>query len=114
MPFGRAREYRASQWPPVHGRGLTVPASRCELRRTLIFNFEDALMSSRTGLQIIVLALPAICAAQPDESALTIYSSQQPGAMAAEFYRPVPGAPLPAATSVPGYAMVRQDRDVQL
>ncbi|HKC16067.1 MAG TPA: hypothetical protein VKC11_05105 [Steroidobacteraceae bacterium] len=66
------------------------------------------------SLQFIVLVLPAICAAQPDESALTIYSSQQPGAIAAEFYRPVPGAPLPAATSVPGYAMVRQDRDVQL
>jgi hypothetical protein len=71
-------------------------------------------MGSRTSLQFIVLALPAICAAKPDESALTIYSSQQPGAIAAEFYRPVPGAPLPAATSVPGYAMVRQDRDVQL
>jgi len=60
-------------------------------------------MGSRMGLQFIVLTLPAICAAQPDESALTIYSSQQPGAIAAEFYRPVPGAP-----------MVRQDRDVQL
>ncbi len=71
-------------------------------------------MGSRMSLQFIVLVLPAICAAQPDESALTIYSSQQPGAIAAEFYRPVPGAPLPAATSVPGYAMVRQDRDVQL
>jgi hypothetical protein len=71
-------------------------------------------MSQWKGLRIIALGLPAFCAAQPDESALTIYSSQQPGAIAAEFYRPVPGGPLPAATSVPGYAMVRQDRDVQL
>ncbi|HLQ12201.1 MAG TPA: hypothetical protein VK130_02990 [Steroidobacteraceae bacterium] len=71
-------------------------------------------MSARMGLYLIVLGLPAICAALPDESALTIYSSQLPGAIAAEFYRPVPGVALPAATSVPGYAMVRQDRDVQL
>jgi hypothetical protein len=54
------------------------------------------------------------CAALPDESALTIYSSQQPGAIAADFYRPVPGGMVPAAASVPGYALVRQDRDVQV
>ena len=55
-----------------------------------------------------------LLAAQPDESALTIYSSQQPGAISADFYRPVPGGSVPPASSVPGYAMVRQDRDVQL
>jgi hypothetical protein len=71
-------------------------------------------MSRWKALRIITLGLPAFCAAQPDESALTIYSSQQPGAIPAEFYRPVPGGAVPAATSVPGYAMVRQDRDVQL
>ena len=60
------------------------------------------------------LAVPAWCVALPDESALTIYSSQQPGAISADFYRPVPGGSVPAASSVPGYAMVRQDRDVQL
>jgi hypothetical protein len=60
------------------------------------------------------LAAGALCAAQPDESALTIYSSQEPGAISADFYRPVPGGSVPPASSVPGYAMVRQDRDVQL
>ncbi|MDE2252409.1 MAG: DUF4139 domain-containing protein [Gammaproteobacteria bacterium] len=60
------------------------------------------------------LAAAAGRAAQPDESALTIYSSQQPGAISADFYRPVPGGTVPPASSVPGYAMVRQDRDVQL
>ena len=55
----------------------------------------------------------ALSAAQPDESALTIYSSQEPGAISADFYRPVPGGLVPPASSVPGYAMVRQDRDVQ-
>ena len=49
-----------------------------------------------------------------DESALTIYSSQQPGAIAADFYWPVPGGAFPAASSVPGFALVRQDRDVQV
>ena len=57
---------------------------------------------------------PWPCAALPDESALTIYSSQQPGAIAADFYRPVPGGSVAAAAAVPGYALVRQDRDVQL
>ncbi len=57
---------------------------------------------------------PWPCAALPDESALTIYSSQQPGAIAADFYRPVAGNAPPAAASVPGYALVRQDRDVQV
>ncbi|HVN98716.1 MAG TPA: hypothetical protein VMT49_01635 [Steroidobacteraceae bacterium] len=60
------------------------------------------------------LGAGAAPAAQPDESALTIYSSQQPGAISADFYRPVPGGSVPPASSVPGYAMVRQDRDVQL
>jgi hypothetical protein len=59
-------------------------------------------------------AAAGVAAAQPDESALTIYSSQQPGAISADFYRPVPGGSVPPASSVPGYAMVRQDRDVQL
>jgi len=48
------------------------------------------------------------------DTALTIYSSALPGAIPADFYRPVPGGSVPAASSVPGYAMVRQDRDVNL
>ena len=61
-----------------------------------------------------VCCAPGPCAALSDEAALTIYSSQQPGAIAADFYRPVPGGASPPASSVPGYALVRQDRDVQL
>src|SRR4029078_6088722 len=49
------------------------------------------------------------CAALPDESALTIYSPQEPGAISPDFYRPVPGGAVPPAASVPGYALVRQD-----
>lgn len=62
-----------------------------------------------------VLAAALAQAAQPaDETAITIYSSQQPGAIAPDFYRPVPGQAVPSAAQVPGYAMVRQDRSVAL
>ena len=57
---------------------------------------------------------PALCGATPDELALTIYSSQQPGAIAADYYRPVPGGVVPPASSVPGYGLVRQNRDIEL
>ena len=65
---------------------------------------------------LLMFALPtaAVGAGQDDETALTIYSSQQPGAISADFYRPVPGGSVPSAASVPGYAMVRQDRNVTL
>lgn len=53
-------------------------------------------------------------AAQADDTALTIYSSQLPGAISPDFYRPVPGGASPPAVAVPGYAVVRQDRDVTL
>ena len=57
------------------------------------------------------LALPA---ATGDDTALTLYSSQQPGAIPAEFYRPLPGEAVPAASAVPGFALVRLDREVRV
>jgi hypothetical protein len=48
------------------------------------------------------------------ETAITIYSSAQPGAISPEFYRPIPGQGVPNAMSVPGYALVRDDRDVSI
>jgi hypothetical protein len=48
------------------------------------------------------------------ETGITIYSSAQPGAVPAEFYRPLPGAGGANADSVPGYAMVSQNRKVSL
>jgi hypothetical protein len=56
----------------------------------------------------------AAAAAQAGESAITIYSSAQPGGIPAEFYRPQPGQGTPNAMSVPGYALVREDRDVAI
>src|SRR5207344_451666 len=49
-----------------------------------------------------------------DDTALTIYSSASPGAVPPEYYRPLPGQGAPNAAGVPGYAMVRQERNVQL
>lgn len=54
------------------------------------------------------------CYAVADDTAITIYSSQQPGAISPDLYRPVPGAAVPNAMTVPGYAMIRQERDVKL
>src|SRR5262245_54602333 len=53
-------------------------------------------------------------AAEGDGVAVTIYSSAAPGAVPADLYRPVPGAGIPNAMSVPGYAMVRDDRTMKL
>jgi hypothetical protein len=59
---------------------------------------------------------PAAAAAAPSaqDTAITIYSSARPGAISPEYYRPLPGQGTPSAMGVPGYAMVRQERDVQL
>jgi hypothetical protein len=52
--------------------------------------------------------------AAAEDTAITIYSSAEPGAISPDQYRPVPGAGVPSASSVPGYAMIRQERDVKL
>jgi hypothetical protein len=49
-----------------------------------------------------------------DDTAITIYSSAEPGAIPPELYRPVPGSGLPNGLAVPGYAMVRHDRPIRL
>jgi hypothetical protein len=49
-----------------------------------------------------------------EDTAITIYSSAQPGAISPEYYRPLPGQGTPSAMGVPGYAMVRAERDVEL
>jgi hypothetical protein len=59
-------------------------------------------------------AAPATPAAPAQDTAITIYSSARPGAIPPEYYRPLPGQGTPQAMGVPGYAMVRQERDVQL
>ncbi len=53
-------------------------------------------------------------AGESEQTAITIYSSAQPGGIPAEDYRPVPGAGVPSASAIPGYAMVRHERGVSL
>jgi hypothetical protein len=45
---------------------------------------------------------------------LTVYSSAQPGGIPAEWYRPLPGMGTPPANALPGFALVRLDRDLEL
>jgi hypothetical protein len=59
-------------------------------------------------------AAPATAPAAAQDTAITIYSSVRPGAIPPEYYRPLPGQGTPNAMGVPGYAMVRQEREVQL
>ena len=71
----------------------------------------------RNSLAVAVLVASAAAqAAAPasGDTAITIYSSAQPGAISPQFYRPLPGQRAPNAMTVPGYALVRTERDVQL
>ena len=60
----------------------------------------------------VLLALSA-AAAEP-ETSLTVYSSAQPGGIPAEWYRPLPGMGTPMASQLPGFALVRTDRELQV
>ena len=60
----------------------------------------------------VLLALSA-AAAEPGTS-LTVYSSAQPGGIPAEWYRPLPGMGTPMASQLPGFALVRTDRELQI
>ena len=71
----------------------------------------------RAAVAVALGSLTAWCgtaAAAAEDTAITIYSSAEPGAISPDTYRPVPGGGVPNASSVPGYAMVRQERDVKL
>jgi len=51
-----------------------------------------------------------------ESTSLTIYSTARPGAVSANLYRPLPGHTQgrPAPGSIPGYAVVKQDRLLEL
>jgi hypothetical protein len=70
--------------------------------------------AARSGLLVsgVLLALNAVA----DESSvsLTVYSSAQPGGIPAEWYRPLPGMGTPMANQLPGFALIRLDRDIQI
>lgn len=72
--------------------------------------------------RLIALAVAAACSAgtpllaaeDSAATAITIYSSAQPGAISPEYYRPIPGQGVPNAMGVPGYALVRDERDMKI
>jgi hypothetical protein len=70
----------------------------------------------RKSLRPLAIAVSSamLAATAHAETAITIYSSAQPGAISPEFYRPIPGQGVPNAMSVPGYALVRDDRDMKI
>jgi hypothetical protein len=59
-------------------------------------------------------ATPLLAADDAAATAITIYSSAQPGAISPEYYRPIPGQGVPNAMGVPGYALVRDERDMKI
>ena len=70
--------------------------------------------STRKPLAAAISALCLAAVAAHAETAITIYSSAQPGAISPEFYRPVPGQGVPNAMQVPRYALVRDDREIKI
>ena len=60
----------------------------------------------------VLLALSA--AAAGPETSLTVYSSAQPGGIPAEWYRPLPGMGTPMANELPGFALVRLERELAI
>lgn len=67
--------------------------------------------SVATALAAAISMLPGVVAA---DTSVTIYSRAQPGAVAPEMYRPVAGRTAWQGHAVPGYAVVRTDRQIAL
>ncbi|HSD75744.1 MAG TPA: hypothetical protein VLB75_13325, partial [Steroidobacteraceae bacterium] len=69
-----------------------------------------AVLSCLTSLMLGTNAM----AAERDDTSLTIYSSARPGGVPPELYRPIQGMGIPNGLGVPGYALVRHERPVNL
>jgi hypothetical protein len=70
--------------------------------------------SAALAAGIVMSVAVSTAQGQAGQTALTVYSSAQPGAIPADWYRPLPGQGSPPASQLPGYAVVRVDRDVPL
>jgi hypothetical protein len=69
---------------------------------------------SRSGLLAAGVLLALNAAAAETGTSLTVYSSAQPGGIPAEWYRPLPGMGSPMASQLPGFALVRLERELQI
>jgi len=63
-----------------------------------------------TSLLVVALIVPVGLA----DTGLTIYSSAEPGTVPAELYRPVNGSSTMIGRAVPGFAIVRDERELDL
>ncbi|MBM2854590.1 MAG: hypothetical protein HW417_1518 [Steroidobacteraceae bacterium] len=71
-------------------------------------------LSARIHTLLAGALMAASALAADPQTALTVYSSAQPGGIPAEWYRPLPGMGTPQASALPGFALVRVDRDLEL
>ena len=71
-------------------------------------------LCSRIPLLLAGGLLAGSAVAADPQVALTVYSSAQPGGIPVEWYRPLPGMGTPQANALPGFALVRVDRDLEL
>ena len=72
------------------------------------------LLSLAVSAACLSTVTPLLAADDSAATAITIYSSAQPGAISPEYYRPIPGQGVPNAMGVPGYALVRDERDMKI
>src|SRR3990172_8695909 len=70
--------------------------------------------STRIQLLLASSLLAGSAAAADPQVALTVYSSTQPGGIPAEWSRPLSGMGTPQASALPGFALVRVDREIEL
>src|SRR6185503_16065030 len=90
--------------------------TRASIRQGGIMPARSRIIGGSAALAL-ALGLAARAAAQDNVGAtsLTIYSTTQPGAISPDVYRPVPGqGDVYPGQAVPGYAMIRQERALDL
>jgi hypothetical protein len=67
------------------------------------------------GMLAVCGAAATVAQTPSGETSLTIYSTTAPGAVSPDLYRPVPGQPnYYTGQNVPGYAMIRQERSIDV
>ncbi|MDH5679476.1 MAG: DUF4139 domain-containing protein [Nitrospinota bacterium] len=69
------------------------------------------------GAWVVIMAFAGVAMAAEPKTALTIYSKAAPGAIQADMYRPLPpsyGRGSGYNWQIPGYAIIKQDRDISI
>jgi hypothetical protein len=108
---------KVATWFAVSRRQSAAAACRTAIAEIVMrstVNNNRSSLATAVFTALSAAALGGVSSPASAETAITIYSSAQPGAIPPELYRPLPGQSVPSAMSVPGYALVRDDRDVKL